>query len=57
MEHLISELEASAAKFPNGSGGNSGQFLVDQDHETMARRLLHTAREAGHVCTENCKHD
>jgi DNA repair photolyase len=57
VENLISELEESAAKFANNGGGKSDRFIVDQDHEKMARRLLHTAREAGHVCTAECQHD
>jgi len=56
VENLIAELEATAAKFPGngGGGGNRSSLLVEQDHERVARRMLHTARRAGHVCTDSC---
>ncbi len=69
MEPLIAELQETEAKFAGGggvnggsgggvNGGNGGSRLrVESDHETVARRLIHTAREAGHVCTAACRHD
>ncbi len=66
MEPLIAELQETEAKFAGGggvngggvNGGNGGSRLrVEADHETEARRLIHTAREAGHICTAACRHD
>ncbi len=61
MEPLIAELQETEAKFAGGggvNGGNGGSRLrVEADHETVARRLIHTAREAGHICTAACRHD
>ncbi len=62
VEPLIAELEETASKFSSSGGGGGGngngsQLLVDQDHELMAKRLIHTAREAVHVCTDACQHD
>lgn len=59
VEPLISELEETAARFTNTNGNsrNGGGVLVDRDQERLvARRLLHTAREEGHVCTDSCSH-
>jgi hypothetical protein len=67
VEPLIAELQETEAKFAGGvnggsgggvNGGNGGSRLrVEADHETVARRLIHTAREAGHICTAACRHD
>ncbi len=60
VEPLIAELQETEAKFAGGGGGNGGsgsRLRVEADHEMVARRLIHTAREAGHVCTADCRHD
>jgi len=58
VEEMIKELNESAARFKVGKNGSDTNMNGNEDDvQLQAKRMLHTAKNAAHVCDANCKHD